>query len=34
MINHDIIYKASRYDEEHKEVMRLRMILESNYIKY
>lgn len=34
MINHDIIYKASCYDEEHKEVMRLRMILESNYIKY
>ena len=34
MINHDIIYKASRYDEEHKEVMRLRMILDSNYIKY
>ena len=34
MINHDIIYKASCYDEEHKEVMRLRMILDSNYIKY
>ena len=30
----DIKDKASRYEEEHKEVMRLRMILDSNYIKY
>ena len=30
----DIKDKEERYDEEHKEVMRLRMILDSNYIKY
>lgn len=30
----DIKDKEERYDEEHKEVMRLRMILDSNCIKY